>query len=587
MSVTHATNAIVPPVSLTLRCTIAHSPQTSLSLDSFVVVQRSAGSSLHSYSLVRPIHEVLCTTSLAERSQGNNQNILSKITPEIQSSDGQERTSADKLIWHVWGGSPLQISMHFSRYQSALGTVFRPLQQDGAGEAMQSSNTALFQSLEHVNSCREAISKHSPAYLRLWCTQSRASGTRVVGALVPRRKLAARRRRRPDPQLFTLVSSAGRGKKISAGYDLATESYSEGTTLVFTAISNICVWPDVFHCNSVCRPLVLKTRLDMPKRQAINAHFCEIAEINFTSSFLDSWKIIVFTLLAVVRSVYQLGLHAELKTPVYLKLFSAFEAERRRSVKGDTATRIKSPIVSKRKALNWRAVFSSCCVYLWDFQRLVIISFGYIEEGKKRRDVLTRMNFKILAWLRLDAHVQGPSVDGSRTVPASTDGPRPWRTGNLESLADTAVMWRFSPGTSVLLSRRHSTTAPASISSLISTIIQTQHGGVVVTRCNSIREFSEIAPSECQDGFLLQVTNVSFLDTNYLAIDSVSKVNSWRAEHFFLGKDSSPNKRQSLIHHWDGLERPRSRSEGAIRATVTRTLSASLLQRARRAVFPS
>ncbi|KAJ8897909.1 hypothetical protein PR048_003266 [Dryococelus australis] len=35
----------------------------------------------------------------------------------------------------------------------------------------------------------------------------------------------------------------------------------------------------------------------------------------------------------------------------------------------DTATRIKSPIAAKRKALNWRAVFSSHCVCLWDFQR--------------------------------------------------------------------------------------------------------------------------------------------------------------------------------------------------------------------------
>ncbi|KAJ8878338.1 hypothetical protein PR048_018915 [Dryococelus australis] len=58
-----------------------------------------------------------------------------------------------------------------------------------------------------------------------------------------------------------------------------------------------------------------------------------------------------------------------LKTPVYLQLFSAFEAVRRGSVKGDIATRIKPPITTKRKAMNWRAVFSSCCVCLWDFQR--------------------------------------------------------------------------------------------------------------------------------------------------------------------------------------------------------------------------
>ncbi|KAJ8868063.1 hypothetical protein PR048_031872 [Dryococelus australis] len=60
---------------------------------------------------------------------------------------------------------------------------------------------------------------------------------------------------------------------------------------------------------------------------------------------------------------------AGLKTPVYLELFSTFEADRRGSDKGDTATRIKSPIAAKLKALNWRAVFSSCCMYLWDFQR--------------------------------------------------------------------------------------------------------------------------------------------------------------------------------------------------------------------------
>ncbi|KAJ8889304.1 hypothetical protein PR048_008802 [Dryococelus australis] len=44
------------------------------------------------------------------------------------------------------------------------------------------------------------------------------------------------------------------------------------------------------------------------------------------------------------------------------------QTERRGSVKGDTATRIKSPIATKRKALNWLAVFSSHCVFLWDFQ---------------------------------------------------------------------------------------------------------------------------------------------------------------------------------------------------------------------------
>ncbi|KAJ8878690.1 hypothetical protein PR048_019275 [Dryococelus australis] len=66
---------------------------------------------------------------------------------------------------------------------------------------------------------------------------------------------------------------------------------------------------------------------------------------------------------------YTTSIEVDIKTPVYPEIFSVFEAERRESVKGDTATRIKSLIAAKRKALNLHAVFSSCCVYLWDFQR--------------------------------------------------------------------------------------------------------------------------------------------------------------------------------------------------------------------------
>ncbi|KAJ8865978.1 hypothetical protein PR048_033502 [Dryococelus australis] len=42
-----------------------------------------------------------------------------------------------------------------------------------------------------------------------------------------------------------------------------------------------------------------------------------------------------------------------LKVPAYLELFSTFEAEKRRSYKGDTTTRIQCAIAAKRKALNW------------------------------------------------------------------------------------------------------------------------------------------------------------------------------------------------------------------------------------------
>ncbi|KAJ8870468.1 hypothetical protein PR048_029490 [Dryococelus australis] len=49
-----------------------------------------------------------------------------------------------------------------------------------------------------------------------------------------------------------------------------------------------------------------------------------------------------------------------LTAPVYLQFFSpAFETEKRRRDKGDAASRSKCTIASKRKTLEWRAVFSS------------------------------------------------------------------------------------------------------------------------------------------------------------------------------------------------------------------------------------
>ncbi|KAJ8888338.1 hypothetical protein PR048_007825 [Dryococelus australis] len=51
----------------------------------------------------------------------------------------------------------------------------------------------------------------------------------------------------------------------------------------------------------------------------------------------------------------------------YQKLFLAFEAKKHGSDKVDTDTCIKCAIASKRKALNWREVFSSHCGYLRDF----------------------------------------------------------------------------------------------------------------------------------------------------------------------------------------------------------------------------
>ncbi|KAJ8881689.1 hypothetical protein PR048_018175 [Dryococelus australis] len=53
--------------------------------------------------------------------------------------------------------------------------------------------------------------------------------------------------------------------------------------------------------------------------------------------------------------------------PAHLTLLSSFEAEKRESVKSDTATRIKCAIAAKHKALNLRAVFSSYCMSLRHF----------------------------------------------------------------------------------------------------------------------------------------------------------------------------------------------------------------------------
>ncbi|KAJ8897066.1 hypothetical protein PR048_002412 [Dryococelus australis] len=62
-------------------------------------------------------------------------------------------------------------------------------------------------------------------------------------------------------------------------------------------------------------------------------------------------------------------MHTALRRTPDSSFSPSFEAEKRGSDKGDTTTRIKCAIATKRKALNWRAVFSSQCVYLWNFQR--------------------------------------------------------------------------------------------------------------------------------------------------------------------------------------------------------------------------
>ncbi|KAJ8869083.1 hypothetical protein PR048_030644 [Dryococelus australis] len=58
---------------------------------------------------------------------------------------------------------------------------------------------------------------------------------------------------------------------------------------------------------------------------------------------------------------------------------------KRGSNKGDAVTCIKCAIAAKRKALDWRAVFSSHCVYLWDFQRRPYYFIGGNPERAKTK----------------------------------------------------------------------------------------------------------------------------------------------------------------------------------------------------------
>ncbi|KAJ8888266.1 hypothetical protein PR048_007753 [Dryococelus australis] len=70
--------------------------------------------------------------------------------------------------------------------------------------------------------------------------------------------------------------------------------------------------------------------------------------------------------------------------------FSVRGRETRERYKGDTATRIKCATATKRKALNWRAVFSSHFVCPWDFQ---LSPYSFIG-GKSVESVFTEYTRK-------------------------------------------------------------------------------------------------------------------------------------------------------------------------------------------------
>ncbi|KAJ8875642.1 hypothetical protein PR048_023538 [Dryococelus australis] len=68
----------------------------------------------------------------------------------------------------------------------------------------------------------------------------------------------------------------------------------------------------------------------------------------------------IFTLIALIGP-------QDLAGPAYLQLFSAIQAEKLCGDKNDTVAYIRYITVT-RSALNWLAVFPSCCLYLWEFQ---------------------------------------------------------------------------------------------------------------------------------------------------------------------------------------------------------------------------
>ncbi|KAJ8866656.1 hypothetical protein PR048_032517 [Dryococelus australis] len=84
------------------------------------------------------------------------------------------------------------------------------------------------------------------------------------------------------------------------------------------------------------------------------------------------------------------------KTPANVVLFPTFGAEKRGRDKDAIATCIKSPVASKRKALNCRAVFTSHCVYLWDLQRRPYYFIGGNSLARRMNKVMRPITMLIL-----------------------------------------------------------------------------------------------------------------------------------------------------------------------------------------------
>ncbi|KAJ8875070.1 hypothetical protein PR048_022960 [Dryococelus australis] len=104
------------------------------------------------------------------------------------------------------------------------------------------------------------------------------------------------------------------------------------------------------------------------------------------------------------------ALSCVVKVPACLQLSSTFETEKLGRDKGDIATCIKCPIAATREALNWRAVFSSLCGYLWDFQRRPC----YFIDGKSVASVSAGVTSECVLQILSNRPL---SVDASREMP--------------------------------------------------------------------------------------------------------------------------------------------------------------------------
>ncbi|KAJ8866762.1 hypothetical protein PR048_032623 [Dryococelus australis] len=127
--------------------------------------------------------------------------------------------------------------------------------------------------------------------------------------------------------------------------------------------------------------------------------------------------------------------------PAFPVLFSAFEAEKCGSYKVDTATPIKCAIASTRKAPNWRAAFSSHCVY----SLLTTVNVIVTESSRKTRNEAGAWGgvaaAAILGVVTQKLHASSfPSKNLFTLTPASHPESRPYLTATQSTLSESCVL---------------------------------------------------------------------------------------------------------------------------------------------------